>query len=51
MTHDELIAKLIELEFKSGWGVRDGKIVVWENKKSIPDELIQYVELDETATA
>ena len=46
MTHDELIAKLIELEFKSGWGVRDGKIVVWENANDVPDELQEFVELD-----
>jgi hypothetical protein len=47
MTHDELIAKLIELGFNEGWAVRNGKIVVWENPEQVPDELAEHLELDE----
>lgn len=47
MTHDEIIAKLYKLEFNQGWAVRDGKIVVWENAEIVPEELADYLELDE----
>jgi hypothetical protein len=46
MTQEQLCDKLIELGFNSGWGVRNGKIVVWENKEKIPDTLSEYIELD-----
>jgi hypothetical protein len=46
MNHEELCDKLIELGFTEGWGVRNGKIVVWENKEKIPDTLSEYIELD-----
>lgn len=46
MTHDDLVARLFELEINEGWAVRDGKIVVWENATDVPDELQEFVELD-----
>ena len=46
MTQEELCDKLIDLDFSKGWGVRNGKIVVWENKEKIPDALAEYIELD-----
>jgi predicted kinase len=46
MTHQELCDKLVELGFESGWAVRNGKIVVWENTTKVPNELKQYIDLD-----
>ena len=46
MNQEELCNKLVELGFESGWAVRNGKIVVWDNKKEIPNELSDFVELD-----
>jgi hypothetical protein len=46
MEHDELVARLFELEINEGWGVRNGKIVVWENAEPVPDELKDVIELD-----
>jgi hypothetical protein len=48
MNHEELCEKLFELGFESGWAIRNGKIVVWENSKAVPKELKSYVELDIT---
>ena len=46
MTHDELCAAITAAGFETGWAVRDGKIVVWENAEPVPDELSDCVELD-----
>lgn len=46
MTHDELCAALFVAGFESGWAVRDGKIVVWENTEKVPNALKDLVELD-----
>jgi predicted kinase len=46
MNQEELCDKLVELGFESGWAVRNGKIVVWENTTKVPNELKQYVDLD-----
>jgi hypothetical protein len=47
MEHLELCDKLVELGFAEGWAVRNGKIVVWENAQAVPEELADYLELDE----
>ena len=46
MEHQELCDKLIELGFETGWAVRNGEIVVWENETDVPDELKKFVNLD-----
>jgi hypothetical protein len=46
MTHDEIVTALNDLGFEQGWAVRNGKIVVWENKVDVPKDLAKYVELD-----
>ena len=46
MKHDQICKKISELGFDSGWGVRNEKIVIWENNEKIPDELLEFVELD-----
>jgi hypothetical protein len=46
MTHDEIVEKLYSLGFEQGWSVRNGKIVVWENKVEVPAELNFYIDLD-----
>jgi hypothetical protein len=43
----ELGQSLLDAGFESGWAVRDNKIVLWVNEEPIPDEFIEYVELDE----
>jgi hypothetical protein len=46
MTHDEIIEALNDLGYQTGWAVRNGKIVVWQNESDLPAELSAYVELD-----
>ena len=46
MEHEEIVETLIELGYPEGWAVRDGKIVVWENAESVPDELQDVLKLD-----
>ena len=49
MTTKELFTQLGELGITEGFAIRDGKIVLWENKEEVPEELAQFIELDEQA--
>jgi hypothetical protein len=46
MTHNKLMEDLLKAGFKTGWVVRDGKIILWENADPIPTEFEQYAELE-----
>ena len=46
MTHDQVINSLINAGFNTGWVVRDSKIVLWENKKPIPDQFKEFTNLE-----
>jgi hypothetical protein len=50
MTHDEVMKTLIDAGFNSGWVVRDGKIVLWENSEAVPSKLSDCVELEIVTT-
>jgi hypothetical protein len=49
MDTKELFTRLGELGVTEGFAIRNGKIVLWENKEEVPEELAQCIELDEQA--
>jgi hypothetical protein len=48
MTTRELVTALDDLGFTTGYAIRNGQIVVWENESEIPEALAEYVKLDVT---
>ena len=50
MITKELLDKLVELGIVEGFGIRDGKIVLWENETEVPAELAEFIELDGQVT-
>jgi hypothetical protein len=49
MTTKELFNQIVELGITEGFAIRNGKIVLWENEEEVPEELAQFIELDEQA--
>ncbi len=46
MTTLELVEALSKLGFTEGFAIRNGQIVVWDNKELIPASLTEFVQLD-----
>jgi hypothetical protein len=46
MTHTKLMQDLIKAGFNSGWVVRNGVIVLWENEEPVPADLQEFVNLE-----
>jgi hypothetical protein len=49
MTTLELVKALEDFGIKEGFAIREGKIVLWENKTEIPKELTEFIKLDGVA--
>jgi hypothetical protein len=46
MNHQELMDALLAAGFNTGWVVRDGVIVLWQNTESIPKEFAKYTKIE-----
>jgi hypothetical protein len=49
VTNLEIVEILTSAGITEGYAIRNGLIVVWENKTAIPEELAQFIQLDEQA--
>jgi hypothetical protein len=43
----ELSEALLAKGMTTGWIIRDAKIVFWDNESPVPNEFLDFVELDE----